>query len=216
MSAVETLPEIEYPEADGKPMAETDIHWRRMVLIRSLLEWRFRGRRIYVGSSLLVYYKQGDPRKSFAPDVFVVKDCPPGDRRTFRIWEEGRTPSTIFEITSLKTRNEDEFIKPGIYSRIGVQELFLFDPTADYLDPALQGFRFDDGQKQPILPDATGALESKELGLRLRLENGELAFYDAKTGERLLTDAEAEHAGRIAAEAEVQRLRAQLARRRRS
>jgi Uma2 family endonuclease len=216
MSAVETLPELEYPESDGKPMAETDIHWRRMVLIRTLLEWRYRRQRVYVGSNLLVYYKQGAPRKCFAPDVFVVKDCPPGDRRTFRIWEEGRTPSTIFEVTSLKTRNEDEVIKPRVYSRIGVQELFLFDPTSDYLDPALQGFHFDDGRKLPILPDATGALESRELGLHLRLEDGVLVFYDAKSGERLLTEAEAEHQARVEAEQEVERLRAQLARRRRT
>jgi Uma2 family endonuclease len=203
MSTVQTLPEIHYPESDGKPMAETDVHFECIIRVRDLLKQRYRGQRVYVGSNLMVYYVKGDPRKSVAPDNFVVKDCDPGQRRTFKIWDEGRAPGTIFEITSLSTRREDERTKPAIYARIGVKELFLFDPTGDYLDPPLQGFRFINGQKLPIVPDAAGALESLELGLRLRVEDGELVMYDAATGERLLT-------GQEAAEEEVRQLRARL------
>jgi Uma2 family endonuclease len=216
MSAVESLPEVEYPETDGKPMAETDIHLEWMIRIRDVLKWRYRNRRVYVGANLLIYFLKGNPRKSVAPDAFVVKDCDPDRRRTFKIWVERRIPSTVFEVTSNATREEDELEKPAKYAQAGVKEMFLFDPTGDYVDPPLQGFRFDNGIKLPITPDATGALESKELGLLLRLEDGELVFYDAKTGDRLLTEAEAEHTARVAAEEEVKRLRAQLARRRRS
>jgi Uma2 family endonuclease len=205
MSIAGTLPEVEYPESDGKPMAETDVHLDCMIRIRNLLRWRYRGERVYVGSNLLVYYVQGDPRKSVAPDDFVVKDCPSGDRRTFKVWEEGRAPTVVFEITSLSTRKEDEVKKPRLYARMGVKELILFDPLAEYLDPPLQGFRFVDGKKLPILPDATGALESRELGVRLRAEDGELVMYDIATGERLLT-------GQESAEEEVRRLRAEIAR----
>jgi hypothetical protein len=169
-----------------------------------------------------------------APDDFVVLDCPPGNRRVFKTWEEGRVPSTVFEITSASTRSEDEHDKPEIYARIGVKELFLVDPTGDYLDPPLQGYRFAKGVMRPMRPDTTGALESKELGLKLRMEDGELVLYDAHTGERLLTEAEAErqardverqakeaeqrareqeHVARLAAEEEVRRLRAELDRR---
>lgn len=210
MSSVETLPEIHYPESDGKPMAETDVHFECIIRVRNLLKHRYRGQRVYVGSNLMVYYVKGDPRKSVAPDNFVVKDCEPGQRRTFKIWEEGRTPSSIFEITSLSTRREDERTKPAIYARIGVKELFLFDPTGEYLDPPLQGFRFVNGQKLPMVPDATGALESLELGLRLRVEDGELVMYDAATGERLLTDEEEADSRAASAEEEVRRLRARL------
>jgi Uma2 family endonuclease len=193
-------------------MAETDVHLDCMVRIRNLLRWRYRGERVYVASNLLVYYVQGNPRKSVAPDDFVVKDCPPGNRRTFKVWVEGRAPNVVFEITSLSTRKEDEVKKPRIYAQMGVKELFLFDPLGEYLDPPLQGFRFVEGKKLPILPDATGALESRELGVRLRAEDGELAMYDVLTGERVLTETEAEHAARAAAEEEVRRLRAEIAR----
>lgn len=98
MSLVQTHAEIEYPESDGKPMAETDVHFEWTVYIRDVLKQRYRGQRVYVGSDLLVYYVEGDPRKSVAPDEFVVKDCDPGRRRTFRIWEEQRTPDVVIEV----------------------------------------------------------------------------------------------------------------------
>ena len=205
MSVVQTLPEIElYPESDGKPMAETDVHLDCMIYIRAVLKWRYRSQRVYVGSNLLVYYAKalrGQKGKAVAPDNFVVKDCDPGFRRVFKIWEEARVPNTVFEVTSASTRGEDERQKPEIYARMGVKELFLFDPTGDYLEPPLQGYRFVRGEKRRIEPDAMGALRSKELGIKLRLEDGHLVMCDAHTGERLLTEAEAE---RQAKEAERQ------------
>ncbi len=229
MSLAQTLKEIEYPESDGRPMGETDVHWRWMVLIRNLLEWRYRGQRVYVGSDLLVYYVEGDPKQYVVPDDFVVKDCEPGLRRTFKIWEERRSPNVVFEVTSRKTRRKDQHRKPEVYARIGVNELFLYDPTEDYLDPPLQGVRFVQGERVPIAPDETGGLECRELGLVLRLEEGQLVMEDARSGERLLTEAEAawaqqqaEQAAREAAEAraraaeeELRRLHEQIARERR-
>jgi hypothetical protein len=84
------LAETEYPSWDGKPMAETDLHWHWMVTIVQRLKLHFAGRRVYVAGNLLIYYEEGDPRKSVAPDAFVVKNCKPGRRDTFRIWHERR------------------------------------------------------------------------------------------------------------------------------
>jgi hypothetical protein len=210
MSLAQPFAEIEYPESDGKPMAETDVHLEWMIDIRDMLKFRYRGQRVYVGANLLVYFVEGDPRKSVAPDGFVMKDCDPGRRRTFKTWVELRVPDVVFEVTSSSTRGEDERYKPQTYARIGVKELFLYDPTGDYLKPPLVGYRFSRGRRVRIRPDATGALECRELGLLLRLENGTLRMFDARTGERLLTEAEAERTAREAAEEEVRRLREQL------
>lgn len=217
--SVQTLATIEYPESDGKPMGETDVHRAWMVRLYELMRHRYAGQRVYIGSDLLVYYQEGTPREFCVPDVFVVLDCEPGHRRTFRTWSEGRVPNVVFEITSLSTRREDEVFKPQTYARIGVKEYFLFDPTGDYLSPPLQGYRFDADEQQPLEPNNQGALESRELGLRLWLEGGELILADAATGQRLLTDAEAadlraEAADERAknAEEEIRRLREELAR----
>jgi len=105
--------DIEYPFSDGKPMAETDLHRNWMVIIIQRLERFFAGRRVYVSGNLLIYYQQGDPRKCVAPDAFVVKNCKPGPRETFRIWQEGRTPNFVMETTSKTTRREDRVRKTG-------------------------------------------------------------------------------------------------------
>src|SRR5207247_7233136 len=81
-------------------------------------------------------------------------------------------------------------LKPDLYARLGVSEYFLFDPTHEYLDPPLQGYRLIGGAYEPIDTDAQGTLVSQVLDLRLQIEKGKLAFYRLDNGERLLTDAE--------------------------
>lgn len=102
------LTEIEYPESDGRPMGETDLHRDWMFRIIEMLRYHFRGRRVYVSGDLLVYYEEGNPRKFVVPDAFVVKDCDSHQRRVFKIWEEHRVPNVSFETTSRSTRFVDE------------------------------------------------------------------------------------------------------------
>jgi Uma2 family endonuclease len=190
---------IEYPESDGKPMGETDLHRKWMIRICDLLSWRYRGQRVYVSSDMLVYYQQGSPARFVVPDDFVVKDCEPRERRVFKIWEEARTPEVVFEVTSASTQREDTVFKTQLYARIGIKEFFLYDPTADYLDPPLRGFRLDEyGEYSPITQDQTGAICSAELDALLRLEEGQLVMYDRRSGQKLLTESEAERAAKEA------------------
>jgi Uma2 family endonuclease len=227
MSPAQAAIEIEYPETDGKPMGETDVHRMWMIRIYDLLKYRYRGQNVYIGSDLLLYYTEGNPAEYLVPDDFVVLDCDPGPRRTFQVWKEQRVPSVVFEVTSLWTRREDESFKPMRYARLGVHELFLFDPTGDYLRPPLKGFRLDDdGSYLPIEADAGGHLVSRELGLLLRRDGQQLLMVDSASRKPLLTEAEAEREARqkegkareaaeqraAALEAEVQRLREQLKR----
>lgn len=133
-----TLP-IEYPETDGRPMGETDLHRQWMFRILDLLAQRYRGQRMYVSGNLLMYFEEGDPTRFVVPDAMVVKDCDPRRRRVYKLWEEGRTPCFVVETTSRGTKREDLNLKPHIYEQLGVGEYILYDPTAEYLRPALQG-----------------------------------------------------------------------------
>src|SRR4029077_17273552 len=93
--------EIEYPTSDGKPMAETD--WHRivmMVLIQILDRWFADKRDVYVAGNMLVYYVPGNKRRHVSPDVFVVFGVPKRLRGCFLVWEEGKAPSVVIEITS--------------------------------------------------------------------------------------------------------------------
>jgi Uma2 family endonuclease len=191
-------------------MGETDVHIDWMIRIRDILRYRYQGERVYVGANLLVYYVEGDPSKFVVPDDFVVKDCDPGRRRTFKIWEECRVPNVVFEVTSRSSRVEDAVYKPQIYARLGVKEYFLYDPTAEYLDPPLQGFRLEGPDHVRIEPSGSGALKCEELGILLRRDGGDLVLVDVQTGRVLITRGEAAEARAAHLEAEVERLRKEL------
>ena len=206
---------VDYPESDGRPMGETDLHRAAMVRHIELLSHHYQGQRVYVTGDLLVYYEEGNPKRFVVPDAFVAKGIAPGPRRTYLIWAEGKAPDLVIETTSRKTKRKDTLIKPALYAQLGIPEYFLFDPEGDYLDERLQGYRLESGRYVPMQPGAEGRLISRELNLRLCVENDTLQFYRVGTNERLLTAAERAHRDRMAcreAEAEVLRLRAELRR----
>jgi Uma2 family endonuclease len=171
-------------------MGETDDHREAMVRHIELLQDYYRGQNVYVSGDLLVYYVQGNPRKFIVPDAFVVKGIPPGKRRTYKIWVEGKSPDMVIETTSRKTRKKDMQEKPDLYEQLGVKEYFLFDPHQEYLVPQLQGYRLTPAGYRRIEAGTGGELISVELGLRLSLADGLLQFHRVDTGERLLTRAE--------------------------
>lgn len=221
MSTVSLAPaagrlEIEYPESDGQPMAETDIHRDEMTDAILTLKERYReASDVYVAGNLLVYYEEGNPEKSVAPDVFVVFGVPNHRRRIYKIWEEGKAPDVVIELTSASTRRQDREEKRLLYESLGVSEFFLFDPLNEYLKPPLQGFRLAGEYYTPVRPEAFGEgnwrVTSEVLRLELRAEGGRLRLFVPEAGGYLLSPAE-EAAARRAAEAEVERLRAELAR----
>lgn len=228
----EVAPEkqIVYPETDGKPMAETDVHIDALIYLREALKDYFREEsNVYVAGNMLFYYEEGNPEACVAPDVFVVKGVPKRERRIYKLWDEGVPPAVVFEITSRGTRLEDLGTKRALYAMLGVTEYFLYDPLGEYLKPSLQGYQLVGEEYQRVRPEAEERLVSQVLGLELRLEEGRLRLVNPATGERLLTPAEAlaaqraEAATRRAAEeraahveAEAERLRVELARLRES
>ena len=105
---------------------------------------------VYVAADLLLYYVEGDPKEFVVPDVFVVRGAPKGERRIYKLWEEGRAPDVVFEITSASTRREDLGTKRVLYADLGVKEYFVFDPTGEDLRPPLRAFRLSGSDYQPL------------------------------------------------------------------
>jgi Uma2 family endonuclease len=217
---------LHYPESNGKPMGETDLHIDALIYLREALRDFFRDdSQVYVAGNMFLYYEEGNPAACLAPDVFVVQGVIKQERRTYKLWEEGQPPAVVFEITSRGTRLEDLGSKRVVYAMLGVREYFLYDPLGEYLQPPLQGYELQQGEYQRMSAGVEGNLTSQVLGLELWLEAGRLRVVNPATGERLLTPAEAqaarraeatarhvEAAARQAAEAELKRLRAELAR----
>lgn len=189
------LEAIVYPERDGLPMAETGVHVALIAYVFAMLRAFFEDRPdVYVGANMFLYYREGDPTKRVAPDLFVVFGTTKTERRIWKVWEEGQVPAVVFEFTSKGTWDEDLGTKKGLYEWLGVKEYFLFDPLREYLEPALQGFRLERGVYRPIEleegPQGERQLSSQELGLWLRQENGALALYEQATGRKLLAPPE--------------------------
>jgi Uma2 family endonuclease len=198
-----------YPESDGEPVGETDVHRRLMFdLIFALTNWLSQTI-AYVAGNLFVYYEAGDPTAVVAPDVFVIFGVPQTDRRIYKTWENsGKTPNLVIELTSSKTRYDDLGKKRVIYAELGVQEYYIFDPLSDYLDPRLRGYQLVDGE---LLPLPGPQFFSRLLNVELRIVGDALRFYDTASSIFLPTPAE-EREARLAAEAEIERLRAEIER----
>jgi len=140
---------------------------------------------IYVGGNMLIYYEEGNPKACVAPDLFVVKGVPKLPLRdTYKLWEEKVVPCFVVELTSPSTAREDR-LKRALYARLGVGEYFLYDPRPllRRRTPALQGYRLGASGYEPIPAELDGGLVSRELGLRLLLENRRLELYDQATGD---------------------------------
>ena len=213
--------EIEYPSGDGKPVAETARHVRELLGAIQLLDIHFADQPdVFVGGNNFLYYVKGNRRKHVSPDVMVTIGIPKLPLRDYYlVWEEGKAPDFIVEISSKSTKREDMKVKFELYRDVlRVREYFLFDPRAEYLNPPLQGFRLAGPDYVPIEPVA-GRLPSEVLCLHLECDGDRLRFFNPVTGARLLNPIEAREAADRRAEearrrAEEERDRAEEERRR--
>src|SRR5260370_12286046 len=139
----EDIQPVIFPESDGEPMAETEVHILAMVDFIATLRFHYRSRRdVYVIGNMFLYYEEGNPKARKAPDLMVVKGVDTSHpRRVFKIWEEKAAPCVIVEFTSKDTCDEDVGPKMAVYARLGVREYFLFDPLHEYLDQPFVGDR---------------------------------------------------------------------------
>jgi Uma2 family endonuclease len=196
-----------YPDEDGRPMGDTDYHSIAMVSLREGLEDFFWDRDdVYVGMNLIFYYEEGNPKARRDQDILVAKGVVgKHKRRSFRLWEEGVLPRTLFEVVSRKTVRVDVGEKVVLYERLRIPEYFLFDPEGRYMDRPLRGFRLRKGKYVELKPAVDGSLISKELGLRLVPEGELLRLIDAKTGRAVPTRLEKAELEKRRAEEERQR-----------
>jgi hypothetical protein len=179
---VDHLPSEFPPEELAPP--EGDVHYDHVRSVRDALRGYFRRmrRKIYIGSSLPVYYPG---ERMFSVDALAVLDVEDGPRNSWIVNSEGRGLDFALEIHWLGHRAKDFERNVTWFSRLGIAEYFAFD--ARHLK--LRGFRLPGGaevQYEPIVPQA-GRYASRVLGLDLGVEGPRLRFY---AGSALLPDAD--------------------------
>ena len=184
---------IEYPSRDGRPVAETPLHYGRLADAAHALFTRYESRPgVYVGVNMMVYDQRGNPRRFLSPDIFVAFGVADRERDIYKIWEE-RPPAFVLEMTSKSTRREDER-KMTRYASWGVAEYFLYDPRREYVNPPLRAFELIRGayrEKRPVeLSNGERGIPCKTLDLELWLDGSVLRFYDRAIRRNLPTPRE--------------------------
>ena len=191
IASVPTDRAIFYPDADGKPMAVSDLHRRILTRTLQTLDAHFEEHpEVYVSGDILMYYVEGDPRKSVSPDVLVAFGLGKKERQTYLVWVEGKSPDFAMEFSSKSTYNKDLTDKMELYASLGIQDYFLYDAEGLYLPSSLMGWTLVDGVYVPVSVDRDGGLHSTVLGLDFHVGDVGLGLYDPVVGAWLQTPAE--------------------------
>lgn len=192
-----TVPEIIYPDSDGKPMADNTLQFRWITTIKLNLEWLFaEDAQVFVAGDLLWYPVQGDNKKRQAPDVMVVFGRPKGERGSYQQWrEDGLAPQVVFEILSPGNTRKEMERKLLFYDHYGVEEYYVYDPDRQELSVLVRG---ETGLE---FVEEVNGWASPRLQIRFELAEPELVLYhpngDRFTGyveEKQRADAERQRA----------------------
>jgi Uma2 family endonuclease len=173
---------IEYPESDGKPIAENTLQFRWIVTIEGGIDAMLADQAdVFVAGDLLWYPVEGKNYISIAPDIMVAFGRPKGDRRSYLQWLEGGiAPQIAWEILSPSDRVNELNSKFQFYEHYGVEEYYIYDPDRGELFGWL---RRDDRLEE--IPQMQGWI-SPRLKVRFELVEGELRLY-GPDGRRFAT-----------------------------
>ncbi|MBL8793802.1 MAG: Uma2 family endonuclease, partial [Planctomycetia bacterium] len=168
-----SVPEIEYPDSDGKPLADNTLQFQWIVTIKENLDTQYRDDpNVFVAGDLLWYPVEGRPDISAAPDTLVAFGRPKGYRGSYIQFREGGiAPQVVFEILSPNNTKAEMQRKFDFYDRYGVDEYYLYDPES----PTLAAWVRQAGKLRPVA-EPNGWI-SPRLGIRFDLSGPELVNF---------------------------------------
>lgn len=187
----------------------------------SALDLHFSGRDAMITGEAPLGWRAGRGVDFVVPDLLIAFGA---DARVLRaqngysINHQGKPPDFVLEVASVSTARNDYTSKRVDYAAFGIPEYWRFDPTGGRRhDAPLAGDTLVDGVYRPIeiIQRDESHLwgHSQVLDLDLCWENGELNWWDPAAGSYFSTYEEHLEA-RMAAEARVRELEAELERRR--
>ena len=211
MPATLLVPDIDYPDSDGKPMSDNTVQFRWIARIKGNLDCIFRHElSVFVAGDHLIYPVEGQSKIRVAPDAYVAFGPEKKDRGSYKVWEEGGIfPQVVFEVWSPGNDDEELAKKMVMYEKYGAEEYYLIHPdepvkTAGWVrvDARFERIKDLDGWVSP------------RLKVRFELCEGEWWLYrpDGRPFEDIDAinegrDAERRNAERSKAEADKQRKR---------
>jgi len=160
------------------------------------------GQRVYV-SATVVYYEQGTRPKYVVARRVRGQGHPPKERRTYKIWVEGKAPDVGDREPFDKGPRARHTEKPQL-TALGSEGILLVDPDQGYLDPPSRATVLSAARNCGSNRTRAGLSGEPGVGAEAVPWSRRSAVLSLDTGERLLTAAE-----RAAAEASRAALRAE-------
>ena len=162
------------PDHEALP-PEGDWHIDAVRAAEDALDGHFhkRGRGVYIGRGLTVYYAN---ERRFAPDLFVVLDVPVHKRTVWIVNDEKRGLDFVMEVHYGGRRKKDAEENVVRYARLGISEYFMFDARR----MSLFGWRLanpTDRTYTRIIPQ-NGRWAVQTLGLELGVRDGLPRWFD--------------------------------------
>lgn len=194
-------PDLQYPESDGKPVADNTLQFSLMMKIQGGLDSLFDRSDVFVAGDLFWYPVEGSLVRQ-APDVMVVFGRPKGHRRSYKQWEEDYiAPQVVFEILSRSNTRREMEEKFSFYERHGVAEYYVYDPHKNRLKGWIRT-----NESLSAIVQMDGWI-SPQMGVRLENRTGELELYrpDGKRFESFVEIAQRAEQEAQRAEQEAQR-----------
>jgi Uma2 family endonuclease len=165
---------IDYPDSDGKPIADNTLQFDWIAIIKWNAEAYLAEREdAFVAGDHLIYPVEGERTVRQAPDVYIAFGRPKGYRGSYKVWDEGGIfPQVIFEVWSPNNRYEEMQKKFEFYERYGVEEYYIVYP--DF--PAhLEGWLRREGVLVPI--EQMNGHVSPLTGFRFALVQGDVRLF---------------------------------------
>lgn len=183
--ASSTVPELFYPESDGKPMSDNTRQYRWIVTTKENLEiLLMEDLSVFVAGNLMWYPVEGNTTICQAPDVMVILGRPKGDRGSYQQWKEGGiAPQIAFEILSPGNTKREMAEKRDFYEKYGVEEYYIYDPDRLRLTGWIRS-----GEQLIAIANMEGWV-SPLLGIRFSQSNRDLEIY-TPDGQRFLSSIE--------------------------
>ena len=213
------LPLPDPPEREPEDMTSFQ-HLAKNGNLHHLIQYLGNPETTIVEGERYIIQEPGTPAtERLVPDLLIALGVHPETHRQdngYVVSRQGKPPDFIMEIASPGTRRRDIIQKRDGYASLGVTEYWRFDENPPRHGFRLAGDRLVDGRYEPIIIQEVddGVLQgySAALGLVVRWEHGQLRWHHPETGQQIPTF-EQEREGRLAAEARVRELEAELARR---
>ena len=165
---------VHYPESDGRFLPENPLQAQAIISLRNDLGLHLKDTpNAVLEGNHFIYYQPGDRAAWVAPDVYVLLDHVWKCRSPYRIWVEGKVPDFVLEVISPKSKIRNRVDKKALYSKLGVQEYFVFQPNEARPGERLVGYRLWGGEYVELQPDPRlgpeRELRSETLGVSLRV-----------------------------------------------